>query len=410
MFKVLVTEDSPIVRKILYKLIEDNPYFQSVLCEDLASAAKQLASGEEYLAAIVDLNLPDAPNGEIVEVMLAHEIPTVVLTGNFDEHLRHMLLDKGVLDYITKESRYSYMQVVKLIDRLRKNLTTKVLVVDDSLTSQNFLCGFLQKFRFQVMSVNDGVEALEALEKHRDIKLVISDYMMPNMDGFALVKKIRQDRRLQDLVFIGLSAKGNSMLSAKFIKSGANDFLSKPFYHEEFFCRVLHNLESQEMLATIRDSANLDPLTKTYNRRYLFDYGVSLVKQVGEQGGVTVAMLDIDNFKPINDNYGHKTGDQLLEEFAGLLKLHCSQDLVARYGGEEFTVISHRNYEDAVADLAKFMNVVREQEFTEHRLSLTCSIGVCADDAPNLEKLIEIADTRLYRAKHSGKDQIIEMD
>ena len=251
MFKILVVEDSQIVRKILNKLVEDNPHFQSVLCADYAQAKAKIESDEEYLAAIVDLNLPDAPRGEIVELMLSHNVPTAVLTGNFDETLRNVLIDKGVLDYITKESRYSYMQVIKLIDRLRKNLTTKVLVVDDSTTSNSYLSAFLRKFRFQVMSAFDGVEALKILRENPDIKLVISDYMMPNMDGFELVKAVRQDRAFQDLVFIGLSANGNSMLSAKFIKSGANDFLSKPFYHEEFFCRVLQNLEAQEMLETI---------------------------------------------------------------------------------------------------------------------------------------------------------------
>lgn len=410
MFKILVVEDSQIVRKILNKLVEDNPHFTSVLCSDYAEAKQKLESGEEYLAAICDLNLPDAPRGEIVELMLSHKVPTAVLTGNFDETLRSTLIDKGVLDYITKESRYSYMQVIKLIDRLRKNLTTKVLVVDDSQTSNSYLCAFLRKFRFQVLSAFDGVEALDVLAKNPDIKLVISDYMMPNMDGFELVKTIRQERALQDLVFIGLSANGNSVLSAKFIKSGANDFLSKPFYHEEFFCRVLQNLDAQEMLMTIRESANMDPLTKVYNRRYLFERGEESFKRLGRQGGLTVAMLDVDNFKSVNDSYGHKAGDHLLQEFAGLLSHQFGNDLVARYGGEEFTVISERDYVDILDDLNQFMNRVREHEFTEHHLELTCSIGVCSDEVQSLEHLVDKADARLYRAKHSGKDQIIDME
>ena len=405
MYKVLVTEDSPIVRKILFKLIEDNPYFQSVLCEDLASAREQLESDQSFLAAIVDLNLPDAPNGEIVDVVLSYDVPTVVLTGNFDEHLRHMLLDKGVLDYITKESSYSYMQVVKLIERLRKNLSTKVLVADDSITSQNFLSHFLKKFGFQVQCVNDGVEALAALDADSDIKLVISDYMMPNLDGFELVKKIRQDRRFQDLIFVGLSAKGNSMLSAKFIKSGANDFLSKPFYHEEFFCRVLHSLELQEMMEQVRDAANLDPLTNTYNRRYLFEHGELMLKS-GKQ--TTVVIIDIDDFKPINDTYGHKTGDKLLEAFSMLLKRYYREDMVARYGGEEFVVVSEREYEQVMHITTLFMQKLRELSFTEHSITMTCSIGVSSNNSGSLEDLIDIADKRLYEAKHSGKDKVIE--
>ncbi|OFC72498.1 diguanylate cyclase [Alteromonas confluentis] len=410
MFKILVVEDSQIVRKILNKLVEDNPHFQSVLCADYAQAKAKIESDEEYLAAIVDLNLPDAPRGEIVELMLSHNVPTAVLTGNFDETLRNVLIDKGVLDYITKESRYSYMQVIKLIDRLRKNLTTKVLVVDDSTTSNSYLCAFLRKFRFQVMSAFDGVEALKILRENPDIKLVISDYMMPNMDGFELVKAVRQDRAFQDLVFIGLSANGNSMLSAKFIKSGANDFLSKPFYHEEFFCRVLQNLEAQEMLETIREAASLDSLTNTYNRRYLFEHGEALFRQAKGEVGLSVAMLDVDDFKSVNDTYGHKVGDQLLQEFASLMGDYFGDDLYGRYGGEEFSVMSTRQYHLFIEDINKFVAAVRNHEFTEHRLKLTCSIGICSEEQETLDQLVDIADARMYNAKRSGKDQVIEMD
>ena len=410
MYNILVVEDSQIVRKILNKLVEDNPHFHCVLCSDYKEAQEKLQSNESYLAAIVDLNLPDAPRGEVVDLMLTHDIPTAVLTGNFDEHLRTALIEKGVLDYITKESRYSYMQVIKLIDRLRKNLTTKVLIVDDSQTSRSYLISFLKRFRFQVLSAEDGVQALGLLNQHPDIKMVISDYMMPNMDGFELIKAIRQNKVFQDLVFIGLSANGNSVLSAKFIKSGANDFLSKPFYHEEFFCRVLQNLEAQEMVMTIRDAANFDPLTKTYNRRYLFERGEELFKRPTKQTDITVAMLDIDNFKPVNDTYGHKTGDHLLQEFASLMGDFFATDLIARYGGEEFTVISDRSYEAVLDSMDRFLDKVRNFEFTEHRLSLTCSIGVCADEMESLKLMVEKADARLYRAKHAGKDQMIEQD
>ena len=150
MNKVLVVEDSLTVRKILSKLLEDNPYLTPILCKDFAEATQELERGSDFLAAIVDLNLPDAPNGESVELSLSYSIPTLVLTGNFDEFTRAQLLDLGVLDYVTKESRYSYNQVIKLIDRLRKNLTTKVLVVEDSVTSRNYICSLLKKFQFQI--------------------------------------------------------------------------------------------------------------------------------------------------------------------------------------------------------------------------------------------------------------------
>ncbi|GEA05326.1 diguanylate cyclase response regulator [Alteromonas sp. KUL42] len=410
MYKVLVVEDSITVRKIVNKLIEDNPHFTCDLCEDLAEASAALANNADYLAAIVDLNLPDAPNGESVELALSYNLPTIVLTGNFDEFTRSQLLDQGVLDYITKESRYSYLQVSKLIDRLRKNLNTKVLVVEDSKTSRHHICNLLKKFQFQVHEANDGIEALEELDKHQDIKMVISDHRMPNMDGYELVKAIRHEKRLQDLVFIGLSATGDSVLTSKFIKSGANDFLSKPFYHEEFYCRIMQNLESQEMIQTIRDNANLDPLTKVYNRRYLYEKAEELYANKESRNKVIVSMIDADNFKNVNDTLGHKTGDTLLQEFAALLQEYFPDDLIVRYGGEEFTVVSLRPPKLYLAAVSSFMNAVRTTPFTPHKFNITCSIGVCAEEYDCLESQLDVADARLYHAKHSGKDCIVTRD
>ena len=350
------------------------------------------------------------PNGESVELSLSYNVPTVVLTGNFDEFTRAQLLDQGVLDYITKESRYSYIQVSKLIDRLRKNVDTKVLVVEDSKTSRSYICSLLKKFRFQVLESGDGLEALKTLEQHKDIKMVISDHRMPNMDGYELVKAIRRERRLQDLIFIGLSATGDSVLTSKFIKSGANDFLSKPFYHEEFYCRIMQNLESQEMIQTIRDSANLDALTKVYNRRYLYEYGEEIFSLGHPKAHVTASMIDMDNFKNVNDTLGHKTGDVLLQEFAALLSEYFPDDLVVRYGGEEFSVVSIRPPKTYLAALSGFMDAVRTTQFTQHKFTMTCSIGVCAEKHTCLETQLEVADARLYHAKHAEKNQIITRD
>ena len=98
MHKILVIEDSVTVRTIVKKLIEDNSHFNCELCKNLAQAKKAFDSGENYLAAVVDLNLPDAPNGESVDLALSYNIPTIVLSGNFEENTRNQLLDKGVLD------------------------------------------------------------------------------------------------------------------------------------------------------------------------------------------------------------------------------------------------------------------------------------------------------------------------
>ena len=109
------------------------------------------------------------------------------------------------------------------------------------------------------------------LKRHPDIKMVISDYFMPGMDGVELTRRIRHRHRKDQLAVIGISAYGNTILSARFIKNGANDFLNKPFSSEEFYCRVTQNLEMLEYIQKLRETSIRDPLTGLFNRRRFFE-------------------------------------------------------------------------------------------------------------------------------------------
>ncbi|TDO99869.1 GGDEF domain-containing response regulator [Marinomonas balearica] len=401
-YRILVVEDSPVVLKVLKHLVGQSQEFLPVLCSCYKEAEEKLAEDDDFFASIVDLNLPDAENGEVVDLILGRKIPCIVLTGNFDDNLRISLLNKGVLDYVTKESRYSFNHVMKVVNRLKKNQNIKVLVAEDSSTSRLFIKILLEQYRFNVIEASDGQEALAKLEADSEIKMLITDHNMPLVNGYDLVRMLRRNVRFQDLVIIGLSAEGDTSLSAKFIKSGANDFLKKPFYHEEFHCRVISNLESQEMLATIRDLANLDPLTKLYNRRYLFEEGEALY----QKGGVA-AILDLDFFKKVNDTYGHFVGDELLKEFSELLKASFQGGLIARFGGEEFCLITELSGDALKEKLYQFMDDVRSRSFTQAEVPVTCSVGVCSESQSTLGEAVNLADKYLYDAKNAGRDTIV---
>ncbi len=404
--KILVVEDSPVVLKVLNHLLLQNPTFIPVLCDCYKEAESKLNNLEEvFFAAIVDLNLPDAENGEIVDLVLSHKIPCVVLTGNINDSLRLSLLNKGVLDYIIKDSRYSFNHVIKVIERLNKNQGIKVLVAEDSSTSRLFIKILLEQYRFKVIEAENGQEALAKLEADSDISMLITDHNMPLVNGYDLVRMLRHNSRFQDLVIIGLSAEGDNALSAKFIKAGANDFLKKPFYHEEFHCRVIHNLEAQEMLETIRDLANIDPLTKLKNRRYLFDEGERFFRK--NSPNVSLAMLDLDNFKRVNDTYGHVVGDQLLEAVGAEIKASFPDVLAFRFGGEEFCIIANIGRQELKVLLNAFTLKMQSKELTEAKVLISCSIGVCCQAVVSLEESIRIADANLYEAKRLGRDQIV---
>ncbi|GAB3476341.1 GGDEF domain-containing response regulator [Marinomonas epiphytica] len=406
--KILVVEDSPVVLKVLKHLLTQKADYEPVLCSSYREAQSALEVHDDLYAAIVDLNLPDAENGEVVDLVLAKKIPCIVLTGNFNDQLRESLLNKGVLDYITKDSRYSFNHVIKVVDRLKKNQGLKVLVAEDSTTSRHFIRHLLEQYRFSVVEAENGQEALAKLEADDSIKMLITDYNMPLINGYELVRMLRYNSRFQNLVIIGLSAEGDSSLSAKFIKSGANDFLKKPFYHEEFHCRVVHNLEAQEMLETIRDLANLDALTKLYNRRYLFEEGEKFYrKSVNLESGASVVMLDIDHFKSKNDAYGHVVGDMLLESFANTMRSAFPNYLASRFGGEEFCLIADCSGDALLKELNNFLVTLRNMEHTEAKINLTCSVGVCGLQGKSFEEALNIADGHLYEAKRLGRDQVI---
>lgn len=404
--KILVVEDSPVVSKVLQHLLSQSPTFIPVLCACYEEAENKLKNkDEEYFAAIVDLNLPDAENGEIVDLVLSYKIPCVVLTGSVDDSLRLSLLNKGVLDYITKESRYSFNLVIKVIERLGKNQGMKVLVAEDSSTSRLFIKILLEQYRFKVVEAVNGQEALAKLESDPEIRMLITDHNMPLVNGYDLVRMLRYNSRFQDLVIIGLSAEGDNTLSAKFIKAGANDFLKKPFYHEEFHCRVIHNLEAQEMLETIKDLANIDPLTKLKNRRYLFDEGEHFFRNSAPN--VSLAMLDLDDFKRINDTYGHIIGDRLLEAVGIEIKESFPDILACRFGGEEFCILANATERELQSMLTAFLSKLHSKEFTEAKILITCSVGVCSQFSGSLEESIRIADANLYEAKRLGGKQIV---
>ena len=342
MRNILVVEDSPMVLKILEQMFRQQAELQPLFCATLHEAQVLLeASAELFFAAIIDLNLPDAPNGEIVDLVLQYQLPSIVLTGTYDEQRREEMLLKGVVDYVLKENQYSYDYAFRLLHRLERNRSVKILVADDSNATRHFIRNVLSSHLYQIHEAADGEEALRILQEQPDFDLLITDHSMPGISGFELTKVLRQKLKRHDLCILGLSADSKGSLSAQFIKHGADDFLRKPFSREEFFCRVSQNIDQLELIGTLQDLATRDFLTGLPNRRhFLAECHALLPNTLGRQQSVTAAIIDIDHFKHINDTYGHEAGDVALKAVAQAIARHSgTQDLVARFGGEEFCAL-----------------------------------------------------------------------
>ncbi len=270
------------------------------------------------------------------------------------------------------------------------------------------LMALLRVQGFEVVGAADGEQALELLTRDRDIRLLLTDYHMPELDGFQLIRKVRRIYSQNELAIIGLSAQDDTTLSAKFLKYGANDYIVRPFLRDEFYCRVHQNIDLLEKIGQIKETAERDYLTGLYNSRYFFAHCEQAVK--GHEN-VALAMLDIDYFKQVNDRYGHDAGDLVLKQVASLISDHAGADtLVARFGGEEFCLLSPVDRDTAVARMNDLCRSLREQPMLladGTRLNVTMSIGLYCGKKQTSRTMIKFADDNLYRAKGCGRDRVV---
>ncbi|MCM2679318.1 diguanylate cyclase [Echinimonas agarilytica] len=413
--RLLIVEDSSTVMRVLKHLASTRlPNVDTVFATSMAEAKQAFIQNPDFYAAIVDLNLPDAPDGEVVEFTLKQGVSTIVLTGNFNEQRRKSLVDSGVVDYVVKESRHAYHYALKLARRLKTNHRIKVMVVDDSKMSRNHIRNLLERHLYRVIEAQDGLEAIEQMGIHPDVRLVITDFEMPNMDGFKLVNEIRSKFDKRGLAIIGLSSVESGILSAQFIKHGANDFLNKPFYPEEFYCRISQNLEAIELIEEIEDAANRDYLTGLYNRRAFFERAEALIsKAQKKQVPTSFCIIDLDNFKLINDEYGHACGDEVLKRFARLFDKHCEKFLYARIGGEEFAMVMVGLDNDKALTLVNGLRqalVAQAIEWDGKQFHVSFSGGVITDSEGSVDHLYNRADEMLYRAKEAGRNMVFGND
>lgn len=413
MNKILIVEDSDVVTKVLRHVVQASASFHAVYAASLAQAEALYAEHEgQFFAALVDLNLPDAPNGEVVDFTLKHKIPTVVLTGSYDEQRRETLFAKGIVDYVTKEGRYAYQNAVQMLHRLEKNQRVKVLVVDDSDMSRRHVVNLLKRHLFQIVEAADGVEAIKVLLDNPDIKLLITDYNMPRMDGFELVRNLRYKYDKTGLVMIGISGESSEALSAKFIKHGANDFLRKPFQPEEFYCRVLHNVESLELMEQVAYAAQRDQLTGLYHRHHFFNLARDLYRTTSARGtALAAAILNVDGLGYINEKYGSEWGDHALRCIAQHLEKMLQKFLLCRADGDDFYVLlSGLDNEKAVALIGEVRRLIAAEAIMldNEPVYLSLSAGVTSQRGQSIDEQLAHAKRLLQLAKEAGGNMTVD--
>lgn len=407
--RILLVEDNKSLSKLIKRKMQNNPKFEIIQSYSYDQTNALLEDNDDYFIALLDLNLPDAPDGEVVDLVLSYNIPSIILTATIDETIRENMLKKdNVIDYVYKSNIEDVNYIFSQIERLYKNRDTKLMIVDDSQMVRKHIKNILQKHMFKILVAAHGEEALNYLETNKDVKLILTDYNMPVIDGIELTKRIREKYSKQDTIIISLTNSNEHLISAKFLKLGANDFITKPFSNEELICRINNTLEAKEAMEKLSITANYDFLTNLYNRRYFFNRINDFIKKYKNY---VIAMIDIDNFKMINDTYGHDIGDIVLKHLATTLKNNTKgSDIVARFGGEEFCIaLSNVNEKNAVSFFVKLQNLISKEKVTikNDTIKYTISIGITIKDKKeDIEVLLKEADEALYKAKNNGKNRV----
>jgi diguanylate cyclase (GGDEF)-like protein len=393
------------------KQIAQSLKFEVVVASTLAEVENVLSTDTNFFAATIDYALPDALDGEAIACVLSHGIPGVVMTGKMDDDTRQKILSQAVIDYIPKENSQAFLYLKRILSWQLTNNQNTILVVDDSSSARNHVVELLKRRNFTIVTANNGVQALEKLSQHKNIKMVITDLEMPAMDGIELTNEIRRVYTREQLAVIGISGASNGIHSARFIKNGADDFLRKPFCPEEFYCRITQNIESLNNIAKIQHAANTDYLTDLANRRSFFRSAESRINEyISKKVPYCLAMIDIDFFKKINDVYGHDAGDQVLKVISLYMRKHFGSGLTARLGGEEFAVLIHGVDSDNLYNrLDDFRREIAVSNIPvgNASISVTLSLGVVFDSQETLSKQIGEADNALYSAKENGRNQVV---
>ena len=300
-----------------------------------------------------------------------------------------------------------------------------ILLAEDNPVSRKVLEKILLKAGCDVTSVENGRKAFE-LFNQKFFPIVLTDWMMPEMDGLELCRAIRENPSPGYVFIILLTAKDSKEDIITGLQAGADDYLTKPVNHTELIARLNAGrriLELERSLKKANEEIRIlsitDPLTGSYNRGYLNERLPGEIKRAMRYGSpLSLIMSDIDHFKEVNDTHGHLTGDRALRELVQSIRESIRDDLdwVARYGGEEFVIVLPETDVEGAIRLAERMRRDLSQRAIEARgkdISITISCGVTgfdaitADERISPEAMLNQADDFMYQAKEQGRNRVV---
>jgi diguanylate cyclase (GGDEF)-like protein len=386
-----------------------------VECAASPAAARSALERETPDLVLLDLAFPGGQQDamELLSELAASSpsVPVLVLTVSEAFTDRVEVARLGGRGFLSKSMTAAQViaAAAQFLERVHAS-DIRVVAVDDDPSVLAVLKGLLEAEGLSLTSISDGTHLWEVLDEVSP-DLLILDVDMPRIGGIDLCRMVRNDQRWAGLPVVFLTARRDPETVQSVFAAGADDYLNKPIVPAELTMRIRNRLERIRLYRALADT---DPLTGVGNRRKSSEAIEQLTRVARRYGQpLSLAELDLDRFKQLNDRYGHAAGDAVLRRLGELLRrIFRGEDVVARWGGEEFVVAMYgMSREDGVQRVAEMLEALRREDFSAEGIegSVTFSAGVALfpDDGEDLRALYRAADEALYQAKAAGRDRVL---